>query len=88
MNWQAIHLHALVHECKDVATSNQLLDGASQTLSQSAEKIQSHDHEVFVRGLVLVWLWLMKLEEREVVEKRRLELWMLIFQNKKKEHKW
>lgn len=28
-----LHLHALVHEGEDVATSNQLLNGASQTLS-------------------------------------------------------
>lgn len=30
---QSLHLHALVHEGEDVATSNQLLDGASQTFS-------------------------------------------------------
>lgn len=29
----SLHLHALVHEGEDVATSNQLLNGASQTLS-------------------------------------------------------
>lgn len=52
----AFHLHALIHEGEDVTTSNQLLNGASQTLSQSTEKIQGHDHEVFVRRLVLVWL--------------------------------
>lgn len=58
-----IHLHALVHEGQDVATSDQLFNGASQTLRQSTEEIQSYDHEVFVRGLILVWLGLMKLEE-------------------------
>jgi len=51
-----LHLHALVHEGEDVAAGNQLLDGASQTLRQATEKIQRHDHEVFVGGFVLVWL--------------------------------
>lgn len=52
----SLHLHALVHEGEDVAASNQLLNVASQTLSQSAQKVQSHDHEVFVWRLVLIWL--------------------------------
>lgn len=52
----ALHLHALVHEGEDVATSNQLFNGASQTLSESTKKIQSYDHEIFVRGFVLVRL--------------------------------
>lgn len=62
-NVTADHLHALVHESEDVTSSNQLLNGASQTLSQSAKKIQSYDHEVFVGGLILVWLRLVKLEK-------------------------
>lgn len=56
------YLHALVHEGEDIATSHQLLNGASQSFCQSTKKIQSHNHEVFVRGLILFWLGLMKLE--------------------------
>lgn len=59
----ALHLHALVQKSEDVAASHQLLDGASQTFSQSTQKIQSHNHEVFVWGLMLVWLGLMKLNK-------------------------
>lgn len=56
------YLHALVHEGEDIATSHQLLNGASQSFCQSTKKIQSHNHEVFVGGLILFWLGLMKLE--------------------------
>lgn len=55
------YLHALVHQGEDVATGDQLLDGAAQAFGQAAEEIQSHDHEVLVGGFVLVRLRLVKL---------------------------
>lgn len=59
--WTALYLHTLIHKSEDVAASDQLLDGATQALRQSTQKIQSHNHEVFVRHLILIRLWLMKL---------------------------
>lgn len=55
------YLHALVHQGEDVAAGDQLLDGAAQAFGQAAEEIQGHDHEIFVRGFVLVRLRLVKL---------------------------
>lgn len=66
----APYLHALVHQGEDVATGHQLLDGAAQAFGQAAEEVQSHDHEVFVGGFVLVRLGLVKLGDvRRTCEK-------------------
>lgn len=40
-------------QCHDVAAGHQLLHMATQALSQAAEQVQCHDHEVLVRGLIL-----------------------------------
>lgn len=48
------HLHALKEQCHDVAAGYQLLHMPAQALSQAAEQVQRHDHEVLVRGLVLL----------------------------------
>lgn len=55
------YLHALEKQGHDVRTGNELLHVASQTLGQTAQEIQGNDHEVFVRGLVLVWMLIVHL---------------------------
>lgn len=51
-----VYLHALEKKCHDVAASNQSLNMASKALSQATQEIQSHNHKVLIRSLILLWV--------------------------------
>lgn len=57
-----MYLHALEEEGHDVAASHQSLDMTSEALGQAAQEIQSHDHEVLIRSLILLWVLVIHLE--------------------------
>lgn len=59
------HLHALEQQSHDVAAGHKRVHVDPQALSQATQKVQSHDHEVLVRSLVLVRLLAVHLELEE-----------------------
>jgi hypothetical protein len=48
------YLHALIEELDEVAVCHQLFNVMPQALRQATKKIKRHNHEVFVRGFILV----------------------------------
>lgn len=74
------YLHALEKQGHDVGTGHKLLHMPSQTLSQAAQEIQGHDHEIFVRRLILVWMLVVHLYRQG----REIERCLL--KNKKNKH--
>lgn len=59
-----LYLHALEEEGHNVATSHESLNVTSKTLSQATQKIQSHNHEVLIRSLILLWVLVVHLERQ------------------------
>lgn len=59
-----LYLHALEEEGHNVATSHESLNMTSKTLSQATQKIQSHNHEVLIRSLILLWVLVVHLERQ------------------------
>lgn len=57
------YLHALEEQGHDVAAGDQLLYVSSEPLGQTAEQIKGHNHEVFIRGLILVRLLVIHLQQ-------------------------
>lgn len=50
------YLHALEEESHNVAASHQSLNMTAKALSQATQEIQSHNHEVLIRSLILLWV--------------------------------
>lgn len=57
------YLHALEEQGHDVAAGDQLLYMGSEPLGQTAEQIKGHNHEVFIRSLILVRLLVIHLQQ-------------------------
>lgn len=58
------YLHTLEQKGHDVASGDQLVHMTAKTLGQTAEQIQSHDHEVFIWSFILIRLLTVHLTHR------------------------
>lgn len=71
------YLHALEEQSHDVGTGHQLLHLVAQALSQATEQIQCNDHEILIRGLVLVGVLVVHLfgsERKSIVIKWTIQM--------------
>lgn len=59
------YLHALEEQGHDVAAGHQLVHTGPQALGQATQQVQGHNHEVLVRGFVLVRVLVVHLEREE-----------------------
>lgn len=66
------YLHALEDQGHDVAAGDQLFYISSESLRQTAEQIKGHNHEVFIRGLVLVRVLVIHLHQEQ---KENIRIW-------------
>lgn len=68
------YLHALEEQGHDVAAGDQLFYMSSESLRQTAEQIKGHNHEVFIRGLVLVRVLVIHLQQEQ---KENIKIWRM-----------
>ena len=50
------YLHTLVEQFEDAGVAHQCLNVVFQALCQPTQQVQSHNHEVFVWRVILIWL--------------------------------
>ncbi len=67
-----VYLHALEDQGHNVAAGDQLFYISSESLRQTAEQIKGHNHEVFIRGLVLIRVLVIHLQQEQ---KENIKIW-------------
>ena len=61
------YLHTLEKQRHDVRASHKLFDVGPETLSQAAQQVQSHNHEILIRSLILIWMLVVHLDSQNRV---------------------